>query len=206
MENWKFCLQRIYCKCWNNYIFTVQHSPRLVQCTYSRAWQAHRFLETRILSDGCATTHVQLTEHRRRSGTAFYSAHLSMDRRRKTRRRKVGWVRRLWDALKPQFLNSRHCWCNRMWLCIVVEETHFRRQKPAPFLANSWLQIFPQNVWVGGIGHSASCGHVVLYARPVVIPEESQHIFACRSLHPHLLRFRGRGVAPIHACRFPSGS
>jgi len=80
----------------------------------------------------------------------------------KIRRRKVRWVRSLWDALKPQLFNSRHCCCNRMWLRIVVEKRHSRRQKLAPCLANSWLQIFPQNVWVGGTGHSASSGHVVL--------------------------------------------
>jgi len=53
---WKtgiFCLQSIYCKHWNNYIITVQHSPLLVQCTYSSGWQAHRFREKRIVSDGC---------------------------------------------------------------------------------------------------------------------------------------------------------
>ena len=27
METWIFCLQSIYCKHWNNYIITVQHSP-----------------------------------------------------------------------------------------------------------------------------------------------------------------------------------
>jgi hypothetical protein len=30
------------------------------------------------------------------------------------------------------------------WPWIVVEETHSHCQQPAPFLANSWLQIFPQ--------------------------------------------------------------
>ena len=76
---------------------------------------------------------------------------------------------------------------------------HSHRQQPAPFLANSWLQIFPQKVWVGGTGHSASSGHVVFWDWPVLIPEESQHDLACRSLHPHLLRFGGQGVAPLHA-------
>ena len=38
-------------------------------------------------------------------------------------------------------------------------------------------------------------GHVM----PIAIPEESQQDFACRSLHLHLLRFWGRGVAPPHA-------
>ena len=80
----------------------------------------------------------------------------------KIQRRMVRWLRRVWDALKSQLLNNRHCYCSSMWLCVVVGETHSCRQWPAPFLANSWLQIFPQKVWVGGTGHSASSGHVVL--------------------------------------------
>ena len=75
MESWIFFLQSIYCKHLNNYIITVQHSPLLVQCTYTSAWQARRFRGKSILSDGCAATHVPPTEPRRRLRTAFHSAH-----------------------------------------------------------------------------------------------------------------------------------
>jgi len=68
MVQWKtgiICLQSIYCKYWNNYIITVQHSPLLVQCTYASAWQACRFRGEKILSDACAATHAPLTEPHR---------------------------------------------------------------------------------------------------------------------------------------------
>ena len=65
MVQWKtgiICLQSIYCKHWNNYIITVQHSPLLVQCTYASAWRARRFRGEKILSDACAATHAPPTK------------------------------------------------------------------------------------------------------------------------------------------------
>ena len=82
MENRNFLFTVHLCKHWNNYIITVQHSPLLVQCTYASDWQARRFRGKRILSDGCAATHAPSTEPHRRLGTAFHSAHPSIDLRR----------------------------------------------------------------------------------------------------------------------------
>ena len=154
-------LQSIYCKLWNNYIITVQHSPLLVQCTYANVWQARRFREKKIFLMG-----VQPLVHRRLNLISVSELRstqhiLQWTKDLKIRWREVRWVRRVWDALKLQLLNSRHCCCSSMWSRIVMEETHSRRQQPAPFLANSWLQIFPQKIWVGGTGHTASSGHVV---------------------------------------------
>ena len=95
---WKtiiICLQSIYCKHWNNYIITVQHSPLLVQCTYASAWQAcrfcgkkifwmgaqplvHRQLNLIIIPELCSTQHIlQWTEDmkiwRRQVGCGMHS-------------------------------------------------------------------------------------------------------------------------------------
>ena len=165
-KTWIICLQNIYCKQWNNYIITVQHSPLLVQSIYASAWQACRFRGKKIFRMGAqplmrcqpnliVVPELQSTQHI-----------LQRTKDVKIRWHKVGWVQRVWDTLKPQLLNSRHCCCSSMWSRTVVEETHACRQ-PTPFLVYSWLQIFPQKVWVGGTGHSASSGHVVLKIGPL---------------------------------------
>ena len=106
-----FCSQSIYCKHWNNYIITAQHSPLLVQCTYASAWQARRFWGKRILLEGAQPL------IRRRPNLIVVPELRSIQRilqwteNMKIQRREVGWVWRVWIALKPQLLNRWHCCC-----------------------------------------------------------------------------------------------
>jgi len=80
MVQWKtgiICLQSIYCKHWNNYIITVQHSPLLVQYTSASAWQARRSRGKKILSDARAATHAPPTEPHRRLVSTIETPFLS---------------------------------------------------------------------------------------------------------------------------------